>query len=79
MTTVESARTTLLVAAARLAQAYAAEGDDPNYDAEQEYAAELVALAARELVAATDRLPADQQPVGWADTTTHTTPTRGTE
>lgn len=79
MSTVNSARAELLIAVTRMKRALQSDGDDPNYDAEQEYAAELVALAARELVAATDRLPADQQPVGWADTTTHTTPTRGNE
>lgn len=35
---------------------------------EQQYAEELVALAARELVRATDALPEGQKPVGWTDT-----------
>lgn len=38
-----------------------------NYDAEVEYAHDLVKLSARELVRATDAQPADRQPVGWQE------------
>lgn len=38
---------------------------DPNLDAEQQYSAERVALAARDLVRAVDALPADSRPIGW--------------
>lgn len=38
---------------------------DPHADAESEYAAEQLALAARELVRAVDQLPDEQQPIGW--------------
>ncbi|MGW4639602.1 hypothetical protein ACWEN6_13795 [Sphaerisporangium sp. NPDC004334] len=37
-------------------------------DAEAQYAAELLALAARSLVHAVEALPPDKQPVGWRDT-----------
>lgn len=40
--------------------------DDPHFDAEREHAAELLALAARELVRAVDGMPADEQPIGWS-------------
>lgn len=40
---------------------------DPHADAESEYAGELLALAARNLVRAVDALPEDQQPIGWAE------------
>lgn len=38
---------------------------DPHADAEQEYASEQLALAARALVEAVDRKPEDEQPIGW--------------
>jgi hypothetical protein len=38
---------------------------DPHADAEQQYAAEQLALAARALAQAVDRKPADDQPIGW--------------
>ena len=38
---------------------------DPYADAEHEYAGEQLALAARALVQAVDRKPADEQPIGW--------------
>jgi hypothetical protein len=37
----------------------------PHWDAEREYSAEQVALAARDLVRAVDALPEDQRPIGW--------------
>nr|WSZ21195.1 hypothetical protein OH837_48990 [Streptomyces canus] len=40
--------------------------DDPHADAEQEYAQEQLALAARALVEAVNARPADEQPLGWA-------------
>lgn len=40
---------------------------NPHLDAEREYSAEQLALAARELVRAVDALPADQQPIGWTE------------
>ena len=39
--------------------------DDPHGDAEDEYAGEQLALAARELVRAVEALPEDQRPIGW--------------
>lgn len=39
--------------------------EDPHADAEQEYAAEQLALAARALVQAVDSKPEDKQPIGW--------------
>lgn len=39
--------------------------DNPHADAEQEYAEEQLALAARALVRAVDRKDADKQPIGW--------------
>lgn len=59
------ARERLLAAALRCLSAQFA-GESADADAESEYAAELLALAARDLVAATDTLPAEQQPVGWS-------------
>jgi hypothetical protein len=50
---------------------YYGKADDPNFDAEQEYAGEQLALAARALVRAVDALPPDQQPVGWGELTAH--------
>lgn len=38
---------------------------DPHADAEQQYAEEQLALAARALVRAVDRKEADERPVGW--------------
>lgn len=38
---------------------------DPNADAESEYAADQVALAARDLVESVNRLEPHQQPLGW--------------
>lgn len=43
-----------------------ARADDPNADAEHEYADEQLALAARALAEAVDSMPADEQPVGWS-------------
>lgn len=37
----------------------------PHWDAEREYSAEQVALAARVLVRAVNALPEDQRPIGW--------------
>jgi hypothetical protein len=42
-----------------------ADESSPHWDAEREYSAEQVALAARELVRAVDALPEDQRPIGW--------------
>ncbi|WP_089117105.1 hypothetical protein [Streptomyces sp. SS07] len=42
--------------------------DDPNAGAEQEYAAEQLALTARALVQAVDSKPEDEQPIGWRGT-----------
>ena len=39
--------------------------EDPHADAAAEYSQEQLALAARALVEAVDKLPADQQPIGW--------------
>ncbi|CAM5506684.1 hypothetical protein SANTM175S_07204 [Streptomyces antimycoticus] len=41
----------------------------PHWDAEREYSAEQVALAARELVRAVDALPEDERPIGWGTNT----------
>jgi hypothetical protein len=41
--------------------------NDPHLDAEREYAAEQLALAARELVRAVDALSEKGQPVGWSE------------
>lgn len=43
--------------------------DDPHLDAAREHAAEQVALKARDLVRAVDRLPKEKQPVGWSPVT----------
>lgn len=48
--------------------------DDPHADAEQEYAEEQLALAARALVQAVDRKQPDEQPIGWAQTTVEHAP-----
>ena len=45
--------------------------DDPHADAEQQYAEEQLALAARALVRAVDRKPADEQPIGWVEAECH--------
>ena len=42
-----------------------ADESSPHWDADREYSAEQVALAARELVRAVDALPADQRPIEW--------------
>jgi len=39
--------------------------DNPHADAEVQYGREQLALAARALVEAVDRMPADEQPIGW--------------
>lgn len=41
--------------------------DDPHADAEQEYAEEQLALAARALARAVDRKEPDEQPIGWVE------------
>lgn len=41
--------------------------DDPHADAEQEYAEEQLALAARALTRAVDRKEPDKQPIGWVE------------
>lgn len=41
--------------------------DDPHADAEQEYAEEQLALAARALVRAVDRKADGEQPIGWIE------------
>lgn len=41
--------------------------EDPHGDAQQEYSAEQVALAARALVRAVDALPPEAQPIGWVE------------
>jgi hypothetical protein len=56
---------TLVAAVDRLLRAEAAE-PHADADAEAEYASDLVALAARELVRHVERL--DRRPVGWEDT-----------
>lgn len=65
MTDWTSARDEVLAAVKRLEQAYAASEDGPHYDAEATYAEELLSLAARKLVDATNALPSDSRPVGW--------------
>lgn len=59
-------QTALINAALRTIQAdhYSRE-DDPHWDAEREYSAEQLALAARELVRAVDAKPENEQPIGW--------------
>ena len=58
---------TVIKAALRVISAtHYSRADDPHGDAEHEYAREQLALAARALVAAVDRKPADDQPIGWA-------------
>ncbi|MEX5634989.1 hypothetical protein [Parafrankia sp. FMc2] len=61
-----TARNEVIRAALRVLAAKWGDETDPHFDAEQQYADELLALAARQLVDATDALPADQRPVGWA-------------
>jgi hypothetical protein len=39
--------------------------EDPHADAEDEYAGEQLALAARDLVRAVEALPENERPVGW--------------
>lgn len=39
--------------------------DDPHADAEAQYGQEQLALAARALAEAVERMPADEQPIGW--------------
>lgn len=57
---------TVVKAALRVITAthYARE-DDPHADADHEYSQEQLALAARALVEAVDKLPEDKQPIGW--------------
>lgn len=65
---------TVIKAALRVIQAdHYGRADDPHADAEQEYAREQLALAARALVEAVDRKESDDQPIGWAKTTSGTT------
>jgi hypothetical protein len=61
----EEARERLLQAALRCLSAERA-GEHAHKAAEIEYADEQLAIAARDLAAATGALPADRQPVGWA-------------
>ena len=58
------ARDRLLRAALRCLSAQLAE-EHADADAEAGYAGEQLALAARDLTAATDALPAERQPAGW--------------
>lgn len=62
-----AARERALGAALRLMTARHVADNDPhtNSDSEIEYAEETLALAARELVRATDALPPEQRPIGW--------------
>lgn len=39
--------------------------ENPHADAEDEYASEQLALAARDLVRAVEALPEDKRPIGW--------------
>lgn len=56
----------LVTAVLRQIQAnHYADEASPHWDAEREYSAEQVALAARQLVRAVDALPAEQRPIGW--------------
>lgn len=56
----------LLSAELRQIQAtHYADESSPHWDAEREYSAEQVALAARALTRAVDALPEDQRPIGW--------------
>lgn len=59
----------VITAALRVIQAthYGRESD-PHRDAEQEYSEEQLALAARALAQAVDRKAANEQPIGWRDT-----------
>ncbi|MFD8626661.1 hypothetical protein ACFV4E_22720 [Streptomyces hygroscopicus] len=42
-----------------------ADESSPHWDAEREYSAEQVALAARALTRAVDAMPENEQPIGW--------------
>lgn len=56
----------LVTAVLRQIQAnHYADEASPHWDAEREYSAEQVALAARALVRAVDALPEYQRPIGW--------------
>ncbi|MFJ5294487.1 hypothetical protein [Streptomyces sp. NPDC088348] len=59
---------TVIKAALRAIQAdHYGRADDPHADAEQQYAREQLALAARALGDAVDQQPADDQPIRWED------------
>jgi hypothetical protein len=60
------ARNELLRAALRVLAAERGNESDPHFGDELDYAQEGLALAARDLVDAVNQMPADQQPVGWA-------------
>ncbi len=55
----------LLASALRFLVAERGDQSNPHLDADQERAADLLALTARDLTRATDLLPPDEQPVGW--------------
>lgn len=60
-----TARRDLIRAAIRCLASQHADETEASYGAEAEYANEQLALAARALSEATDKLPALSQPVGW--------------
>lgn len=64
---VETARRTVLTGALRLMVSELSDTPYAHAADEEQYAQELLALAARELVRATDALPEGQQPVGWTN------------
>lgn len=59
------ARGELILAALRVLSAERRDGAERGSADELDYAEDQLALAARQLVNATDALPADQRPVGW--------------
>lgn len=66
----------LMAAVLRQIQAnHYSDESSPHWDAEREYSAEQVALAARDLVRAVNALPADQRPIGWDTNDLETTNT----
>lgn len=68
MSTLDEAHSRLLNAAGRVENAHTNVEEHPSDrhgGDEVTYAHELLAFAARDLVAAVDTLPADEQPVGW--------------
>lgn len=55
----------VLLCTYRWAIADLSDGNHRDADADLSYATERLCVAARDLAAVVDRLPADEQPVGW--------------